>query len=103
MRNQQTDDPLKQMASKYIWWKTPDKALAMPERIIAQVMNIGEYSDVQRLADELGEEAFRSALSHAECGQFSARSWTYWHHRLNLSGIDDVPPLPERIFSNNQS
>jgi len=37
---------LKPLASKYIWWKTPDEAVAMPERVIAQVMNIGDYADV---------------------------------------------------------
>lgn len=27
--------------AKYIWWKTPDEAVAFPERLVAQVMNIG--------------------------------------------------------------
>jgi hypothetical protein len=33
-------DALKPMASKYVWWKTPDEAVSMPERVIAQVMNM---------------------------------------------------------------
>lgn len=99
MGNQQTDDLLKRMASKYIWWKTPDDAVVMPERVIAQVMNIGEYSDVQMLANEIGDDALRSVLSHAECGQFDKRSWVYWHCRLDLSSFDNVPPMPERRFS----
>jgi len=36
---------LKQFAAKYIWWKTPEEAVARPERVIAQVMNIGDYDD----------------------------------------------------------
>lgn len=40
---------LKPFASKYIWWKTPDEAVAMPERVIAQVMDIGDYADVHHL------------------------------------------------------
>lgn len=36
---------LKSFARKYIWWKTPDEAVALPERVIAQVMNIGDYAD----------------------------------------------------------
>ena len=40
---------LKPLAGKYIWWKTPDDAVAMPERVIAQVMNIGDYADVPAL------------------------------------------------------
>ena len=39
----------KQLASKYIWWKTPDDSVAMPERVMAQVMNMGDYADVQAL------------------------------------------------------
>jgi hypothetical protein len=27
---------LMQLASKYIWWKTADQAVAMPERVMAQ-------------------------------------------------------------------
>lgn len=30
-------EALKPYASKYIWWKTPDDAVAMPQRVIAQV------------------------------------------------------------------
>ena len=45
---------LKPFARKYIWWKTPEEAVAMPERVIAQVMNIGDYADIQALASEVG-------------------------------------------------
>ncbi len=34
------------LARKYIWWKTPQEATRQPERIIAQVMDIGDYDDV---------------------------------------------------------
>jgi hypothetical protein len=89
-------DILKQMASKYIWWKTPDEALAMPERVMAQVMNIGDYSDVQILANQVGDEVLREVLVHAEIGQFSERSWAYWHYRLGLAAVEQVPPMPTR-------
>lgn len=96
----QTDqDVLKRLASKYVWWKTPDEALAMPQRVIAQVMNIGDYADVQALADQLGDEALREVLSHAEAGQFNERSWAYWHYRLGIARVDDVPALPKRRFA----
>ncbi|MDO5623438.1 MAG: hypothetical protein Q4G71_01980 [Pseudomonadota bacterium] len=87
---------LKPLARKYIWWKTPDEALAMPERVIAQVMNIGEYGDVQALAAQVGDAVLREVLTHAQAGQFSARSWAYWHYRLGLSALERVPPLPVR-------
>ncbi|MCK9504253.1 MAG: hypothetical protein M0Q95_08720 [Porticoccaceae bacterium] len=90
---------LKPLARKYIWWKTPEEAVAMPERVIAQVMNIGDYSDVQALVGIVGDEALRHVLMHAEAGQFNERSWAYWHYRLGLSSVDQVPPLPVRRFA----
>ena len=94
-----THRELKDFARKYVWWKTPDEALVMPERVIAQVMNMGDYQDVQKLADRVGDDTLRSVLSHAEAGQFSIRSWAYWHYRLGLAEIEQVPPLPTRTFA----
>ncbi len=89
---------LRPFASKYIWWKKPDEALAMPERVIAQVMNIGDYADVQLLASKVGDDVLRDVLIHAEAGQFNERSWAYWHYRLGLADVDQVPALPVRKF-----
>ncbi len=96
--NPHSQEFLKQLASKYIWWKTPDEAVAMPQRVIAQVMNIGDFKDVQNLAAEVGDDTLREVLSHAEAGQFNARSWAYWHYRLGLAKVDEVPALPVRRF-----
>ncbi len=91
---------LRQLASKYVWWKTPDDALAMVDRVIAQVMNIGDYEDVQALAEAAGDEVLRDVLTHSQAGQFTPRSWTYWHYRLGLaSQVDQVAPMPVRKFS----
>jgi len=96
---QTNQELLKSLARKYIWWKTPEEAMRMPERVIAQVMNIGDYSDVQALASQVGNQALREALIHAQAGQFNERSWAYWHYRLGLSNVDQVPPLPVRRFA----
>jgi hypothetical protein len=91
---------LKPLARKYLWWKTPDEAVAYPERVMAQVMNMGDYADVLALAALAGDEALRGVLLRAEAGQFSARSWAYWHYRLGLARAEDViPPLPVRRFT----
>jgi hypothetical protein len=94
-----SQESLKPFASKYIWWKTPDEAVSMPERVIAQVMNIGDYADVQALVSQVGDAALREVLTHAEAGQFNERSWAYWHYRLGLSSVDHVPALPVRRFA----
>lgn len=89
-------ETLERFARKYIWWKKPEEAADRAERIVAQVMNIGDYDDVQSLVHEVGLPYLRDVLRHAEAGQFDARSWTYWHYRLGLSDPGEVPPLPER-------
>src|SRR5687768_9316874 len=91
-------ESLKYFASKYIWWKTSDEALAMPERIVTQVMNIGDYEDVQMLTEQVAEEYLRSVLIHAEAGQFNERSWAYWHYRLGLALPERIPAMPIRKF-----
>ncbi len=70
----------------------------MPQRVIAQVMNIGDYTDVQLLASQVGDDVLRQVLAHAQAGQFNERSWTYWHYRLGLASVDHVPALPVRRF-----
>lgn len=92
-------EALKPLARKYIWWKTPEDAVAMPERVIAQVMDIGDYADVQLLVAQVGDEVLRDVLASAEAGQFNARSWAYWHYRLGLSSLGQVPALPVRRFA----
>ena len=94
-----SQESLKPLASKYIWWKTPEEAVVMPERVIAQVMNIGDYSDVQALASQVGDPSPSEDLTHAEAGQFNERSWAYWHYRLGLSSVDHVPAMPVRRFA----
>lgn len=89
---------LKPYARKYVWWKTPDEAVALPQRVIAQVMNLGEYDDMLALASEVGDDVLREVLAQAEAGQFNARSWHYWHYRLGLAEVDQVPPMPVRRF-----
>ena len=92
-------DALTALAAKYIWWKTPAEAVKLPGRVIAQVMNIGDYADVQTLAHRVGDGVLRDVLAHAQAGQFSARSWAYWHYRLGLAELGQVPPLPSRRFA----
>lgn len=89
---------LRPLARRYVWWKSPDEALASPERVIAQVMNLGDQRDVEEMAAQVGDAVLREVLTHAEAGQFSERAWTYWHYRLELAALEQVPPLPTRSF-----
>lgn len=83
-------------AKKYIWWKTPEEAIQNPERVIAQVMNIGDYDDVQYLVEKVDEATLKNVLMNSEIGQFNERSWHYWCYRLDLASLDNMPPMPKR-------
>jgi len=89
---------LKRLAAKYIWWKSPEDAVELPERVVAQVMNLGDYNDMQILAETVGEDYLRQVIEQAEPGIFSEKSWAYWHYRLRLAELEQVPPLPQRKF-----
>jgi len=84
------------MAARYVWWKTSEEALRYPQQTAAQVMNLGDWDDVQILARSVGDDFLRSVIRSAEAGQFNERSWAYWHYRLHLAKLGRVPPLPER-------
>ena len=94
---------LRALAAKYVWWKSPDEAMRWPERIVLQVMNIGDYDDVCAMVAALGDNKLQTALAHAEAGQLSARSWHYWHYRLGLCSVGKVPPQPVRSFGEAQA
>jgi hypothetical protein len=87
---------LEKFASKYVWWKTTHEAIRYPDRVVAQVMNLGDYEDVQALVHRVDSAYLRKVLTDAEAGQFDARSWAYWHYRLGLSEPGKVPALPAR-------
>jgi len=45
---------IKKLASKYLWWKQPEDALKHPERIVIQVMDIGDFNDVTAMLEIVG-------------------------------------------------
>ena len=89
---------LRRLASTYVWWKTPEEAMQFPNRVAAQVMNLGVWNDLTELVEAAGDEYLRGVLQQVEAGQLDARSWNYWHYRLALAeyGKRPVPPMPVR-------
>ena len=90
--NEAQKEYLAKAASRYIWWKTVNEAMDNPQRVLAQVMNIGVWDDMCKLVEFFSENELLDVLDSAEVGQFNERSWHFWHNRL--SGI--APPMPER-------
>jgi len=89
---------LRPMATQLIWWQPAEQALRCPERVIAQVMDIGDFDTLQQLRRRLGDGRLAQVLQQAEAGWFSRRSWTYWHRKLGITPSGPVPPLPQRRF-----
>jgi hypothetical protein len=91
---------LLRLAARYVWWKTPEEAIEFPRRVAAQVMNLGTWDDCVVLVETLGEDYLREVLQRAEAGEFSPRSWHYWHYRLGVTevGVGEVPPMPVRTY-----
>jgi hypothetical protein len=89
---------LLELAARYVWWKTPEEAMLYPDRVAAQVMNLGDWDDVVAMNEATGEDYLREVLTHAEAGQFNPRSWHFWHYRLGLAefGRLPVPSMPVR-------
>ena len=53
-------------------------------------MDIGDWYDVEKLITAFGEERFKEVLQSAQIGQFSPKSWQFWHIKLNLE-LRDMP------------
>ena len=91
-------EELRRCAARYIWWERPDEALRRPNRVIAQVMDIGDFEDARRMSSALGMDKIRDVLLHSEAGWFSERSWNYWCNRLGVvKPGDPLPPMPQRM------
>jgi hypothetical protein len=84
---------MEELARRLIWWKTPHEALRYPERLLAQVMALGTWEDVQMAKQLWTRGQFVAVLENAPPGVFDRRSWVYWHRAFQ---IVPVPPLPQR-------
>ena len=95
----QQENFIKEMAERYIWWKSPEIALQHPKLIISKVMDIGDYHDIQKLAGYYSDDYLRVIVLTSEPGAFRPRSWVYWNYRLGLATPGHLPAPPVRQFS----
>lgn len=88
-------DELRTLATRVVWWKSPDEVLANETDFLCRVMARGTLPEVNRVEALFGAERLRAALSAAPPGVLDPRSWHYWHHRL---GLGPAGPLAARTF-----
>lgn len=84
---------LRRIASRVVWWDTPDGVLAREDDFLCRVMALGDLADVNYIETAYGADRLRHALRTAPPGLIDPRSWHYWHHRL---GLGAAGPLPSR-------
>ncbi|MDE0409635.1 MAG: hypothetical protein OXN81_17445 [Alphaproteobacteria bacterium] len=83
---------LLRLADSYIWWKTPEEAVRYPDRVLAQVMDIGTFEDCRAMRAAFGDERLCGVLRRAEPGWFRTRNWAFWQAALGI----DAGPRPVR-------
>lgn len=88
-----------ELGRKYLWWRPIDGRPFSEERVIAQIMNVGTYDDIQQLEAATGRARLADVVLHAEPGWFSDRSWEFWRGRLSLAIGAAIPErAPQRAF-----
>lgn len=87
------DVQLEALARRYVWWESPETALARQDLLLCQIMQLGTWEDVGLARRRFGDHAFEQALRRAPAGVLDARSWNYWNR---FYGIVPVPGRPVR-------
>lgn len=93
MRNIPITEETTRIASRLIWFKTPEKALNDPYTFLAYVMTNGTLQDISTIKKILGMAVFEETLMHMPAGIMDERSWVYWN---TICGKSPSPPLPQR-------
>ena len=74
-----SEGTLREIASRYVWWQSPEATLSRPSHFLCQLMTLGAVEDVRTVRRLLGDAAFLDALDHAPPGMMDPKSWNYWH------------------------
>ena len=90
-----TSDRAVAMARKYVWWQGPERTLAEPAQLLAQIMTLGTPDDVRWMLARASRDDLHTVLRDPPIGIFNGRSWSYWHRWL---GQAPIPPLPTRTL-----
>ena len=81
------------IASRIVWFESPDRALADPIRFMAYAATYGLHEDMRAIREHVSDNDFLEALDHAPPGIIDPRSWAYWNSKM---GRFPPPPMPTR-------
>lgn len=85
---------LHSFAKRYIWWQPPEESAKNPDRVLAQVMDIGTLEDCKTMMAEAGSARLQQVLLQARPGQLRPKSWNFWHAVLGLATTPAAIPMP---------
>jgi hypothetical protein len=88
-------EEMARIARRVCWWQSAEATLENTPLFLCRVMVFGTWADVCFTLDKYGYVSFREALQSAPPGLFDNRSWHYWHQRLQVL---PVPELPRRAI-----
>jgi hypothetical protein len=83
------------VASRIVWFESPEQALLDPIRFMAYAMTYARHEDMRVIRRYVFDDDFREALDRVPAGIVDPRSWAYWNSKL---GRYPAPPLPVRRF-----
>jgi hypothetical protein len=86
------DKDLEGIARSLVWWMQPETVDL--RYLVRRTMEMGTPEMLAVVRGKLGDSFLREALLTAEPGNFSDRSWNYWHV---VFVIRPTPPLPQRV------
>ena len=93
MLNANAPGELLRVARRMVWFKPAEEALADSALFLSYAMTYGTVDDLRVVRAHYTDDELRRALRSGLPGIFDARSWAYWHARL---GVEPVPDLPVR-------
>lgn len=87
---------LNEMAEKYIWWQRDHIDKLTKRRILAQVMDLGDLKDTEKMHQLFKRAELTGVLKSARPGWFHPKSWNYWNVVLGRFKPGAVAKPPER-------
>jgi hypothetical protein len=83
------------VASRVVWFKTPEETLSNPVHFLTYLMTYGTHKDLKIVNKYLTIKDFSEALENAPPGIMDPRSWAYWNVVCDKIPI---PPMPKRFL-----
>ncbi|MGH9520272.1 MAG: hypothetical protein ACRD2D_11510 [Terriglobales bacterium] len=86
-----------ELERKYFWWQQIGGQPRSEARILAQAMDLADFTNIRQLETSVGPQRLIEVMLHAQPGWLSGRSWELWRGRLSLATGRPIPDkAPQR-------